>query len=95
MANDIVIGAKQIPNPKGIKVSSDTDRPKSTPPKMPGGAKMDTSNPYGRSTDISNPPKNQMEPKQHEIDELFQKPCGIRHPLGRCIPKADVTVSDN
>lgn len=93
---DIVIGAKQIPNPKGIKVSADTDRPKPKPPApLPGGAKMDTSNPYGRGTDVSNPPMNRIEPepKKHPIDELFGR--GIKRSNGRSIPKADVEISDN
>lgn len=92
---DIVIGARQIPNPKGIKVSADTDRPKSKPAPMPGGAKMSVANPTGREMSVSNPPMNQMEPKEktHPLDDFVMR--GIKRSNGRSIPKEDVQVSDN
>lgn len=92
--DDIVLGAKQIANPKGIKPQLDTDRPDvkkneyvrmGTTPYYKGDSGMDTSNPP--RSDI-NPPE-----KKHPIDELFGR--GIKRSNGRSIPKADVTISDN
>ena len=56
-------GGQVLPNPKGIKVQSDTDRPMQEPQRMSGGATM---NPGvykgGMEMDASNTPKNDMEP---------------------------------
>jgi hypothetical protein len=95
---DIVIGAKQFPAPKRpVKVSADTDRPKTSGTRLSGGAKMDISNPYGRGMDVSNPPMNSMEPhpepKPHPVDEYFGR--GIKRSNGRSIPREDVQISDN
>lgn len=56
MSDDIVLGAKQIKNPKGIKVSSDTDNP--------GLPK------HHAPMDISNPSTADVIPK-HPVEELF------------------------
>jgi hypothetical protein len=91
MADDIYIGGKQIPNPKGIKPQLDSDPVKppiqnkgavtSVLPYYKGDSGMDTSNPV--------PPTERKNP----IDELFGR--GIKRTHGRSIPKADVQVSDN
>ena len=75
MPDDIVLGAKTIPNPKGIKPLLDTDNPPA--PKMPGGVHMD----------VSNPATAAFVPKEHPVESLFQKPKTVRHQLGRYVPK--------
>jgi hypothetical protein len=77
MADDIVLGAKQIPNPENIKPKLDTEPPDTV---VPTGAKMD----------ISNPADTNIEGKQHPIEQHFSR-SKPRHPLGRGIPKAQVT----
>lgn len=80
MADDIVLGAKQLPNPNNIKPKLDTESP-------------DTDAPVGAKMDISNPPVAEVNgPKQHPIEKHFSrdKP---RHPLGRGIPKG--VISEN
>ena len=74
VADDIYIGGKQIPNPKGIKPLLDTDNPPA--PKMPG-ARMD----------ISNPHMAELIPRDHPVDSLFTKPKTVRHQIGRYVPK--------
>lgn len=90
--SDIVIGARQFPNPKGIKPTLDTD----ASPKRPStGVQMNSGNYYKGDSgmDTSNPEDGHVEPKKHPIDELFGR--GIKRSHGRSIPKADVTISDN
>jgi hypothetical protein len=79
MADDIVLGAKQIKNPKGIKVSSDTENPDLPKHHAP----MDT----------SNPPTSQLIPK-HPVEDLFTM-TGIRHQPGHSVPKTSPVISDN
>ena len=74
MADDIVLGAKQLLNPKHIKPLLDTDNPPT--PKMSGGAHMD----------ISNPPTADFIPREHPLEKVFEKPKTIRHQLGQHVP---------
>lgn len=54
-------GGPVLPNPKGIKVSSDTDIPRASQ-RLSGGASMNTDLSKGSpKMDTSNPPKNEME----------------------------------
>jgi hypothetical protein len=52
-----------LPNPKGIKVSDDTERPPDEPTRLSGGAKMTTDNAplTAPKMDTSNPPHNEIE----------------------------------
>lgn len=79
MADDIVLGAKQLPNPDNVKPKLDTEPPDIVPL---AGAKMDISNPV--AADLSG--------KQHPIEKHFSR-SKPRHPLGRGIPKG--VISDN
>jgi hypothetical protein len=79
MAEDIVLGAKQLPNPKNVRPMMDTESPDAPRPLV----KMD----------ISNPPANQLEPHQHPLEQHFARPKSVRHPLGHRIP--NVQVSEN
>jgi hypothetical protein len=75
MAEDIVLGAKQFPDPGNIKIKEDTDPPdmKDTPT-----IKMNT----------SNPPRMMAEP--HLLEQHFgssKRPGrGYRHPVGGKVP---------
>lgn len=54
-------GGPVFPNPKGVKVQSDTDTPRESQ-RLSGGAHMSTDLAVGApKMDISNPPKNEME----------------------------------
>lgn len=72
-------GGPIMPNPKGIKVQSDTDAPEVD--KMTGGAKMSTDNAplTPAKMDTSNPPHNEMEPGP--VQEASAK-----SPLGAAAP---------
>jgi hypothetical protein len=86
MPNDIVIGARQLKNPKGIEPTLDTDI-KPTPPKpLTHGGQRDIRNAAPDS-------EQHIIPKQHPIEEWFGR--GIKRSNGRSIPKEDVTISDN
>jgi hypothetical protein len=91
---DIVIGARQIKNPKGIKPALDTDRPAPSPNKF---IKMNAGNYYKGDSGMntSNPSKTNIEPapKQHPLDDLTMR--GIKRSNGNSIPRSDVTISDN
>ena len=52
-----------LPNPNGIKVSDDTERPPDEPTRLSGGAKMTTDNAplTAPKMDTSNPPHNEIE----------------------------------
>ncbi len=56
-------GGAVLPNPKGIKVQADTDKPERSDGSLPGGARMNTDlAPVGPpNMDVSNPESNQME----------------------------------
>lgn len=73
--DDIVLGAKQFPNPDNLKVKADTDPP-DTRDRLT--VKMDTSNPTA------------MPVEQHPIDKHFgssKRPGrGYRHPVGGQVP---------
>ena len=80
MPDDIVLGAKTIPNPKNIEPKLDTEvSPKATPNKF---VKMD----------ISNPPQSDVVPREHPVESLFQKPKTVRHQLGHHVP---LKISNN
>jgi hypothetical protein len=81
MSDDIVLGAKQIKNPKGIKVSSDTDNP--------GLPK------HHAPMDISNPSTADVIPK-HPLEDAFTM-TGIRHQPGHSVPRDHpaIQVSEN
>jgi len=83
MADDIYVGGKQIPNPKGIEVHSDTDVPASAPKNK------------RVQMNISNPPASSVIPK-HPVEDLFEMK-GIRHQPGPSVPKDHpaIQVSEN
>lgn len=86
MANDIVLGAKTIPNPKGIKISADTDNP----PVNPAG--RDT----GNATQLETGPK--AEPYVSDPFHMLGIRSGLakpRHQLGRFVPKNHPAISEN
>ena len=96
MADDIVLGGKQIPNPKKITPHLDTDRVKSTPKNT--YMKGDVSNAAAGGIDHDrmnnfNPPTADLIPK-HPVEDLFEMK-GIRHQPGRSIPKDSPVISDN
>jgi hypothetical protein len=89
MADDIVLGAKQFPNPNNIKPKWDTE-PRSVD--EPVGAKMSIENAP------ADPEKaNGLLPKEHPLEEHFRKPSGVRHPLGQGVPKNHpaIKISNN
>lgn len=73
--DDIVLGAKQFPNPNNVKSKADTDAPD-----LPKTGKMD----------VSNPPSAQIVPRKHPLEEWTQ-PTKVRHPLGRGVPKIQIS----
>jgi hypothetical protein len=81
---DIVLGAKQIKNPKGIKPQLDTDNPSLPTPRY---ANMDISNPK-KSNIIPTPTE-----RKHPVDEWFGR--GIKRSNGPYIPRSDIQISDN
>jgi hypothetical protein len=79
MADDVVLGAKQLNNPKQVQPQLDTDRPSRSK------TGMDVSNPSGRlSTDLTNPPKSSIlvEKKDHPLIEHFNRPRTARRHFG-------------
>lgn len=76
MAEDIVLGARQLSNPDNVSPKMDTDPPDAyTPAKGMGN--------------ISNPKAVVlMPPKQSELEKHFAKPKSVRHPLGPRVPKS-------
>lgn len=90
MADDIYLGGKQIPNPKGITSKLDTDNPD-----LPKKRYVDMN--------ISNPPTSSAVPKSHErpsADPFEMHGIGfkdLRHPPGHGIPKDHpaIQVSEN
>jgi hypothetical protein len=86
MADDIYIGGKQIPNPKGIHVQSDTD-----PVKPPVQA-------HAWTGDVSNAPLSgsSMSTKNAPVHGLFTK-LEFRHQPGHAVPKNHpaIQVSEN
>ena len=89
MADDIYVGGKQIPNPKGIEVHSDTEVPATEPKNK-------------RATmDIHNPPTSHaIVPERPSADPFEMHGIGfkaIRHQPGRAVPKNHpaVQVSEN
>jgi hypothetical protein len=85
MADDIIIGAPQLKNPKGVKPAWDTERP--TTSKLPGGGTLDISNPSGGlKTDMANPPKSEIT-RTHPLEDHFAKPKSVRQHFGAGIPK--------
>jgi hypothetical protein len=82
MSDDIVLGAKQIKNPKGITPKLDTENPDLPKRKY---VNMDT----------SNPPTSQLIPK-HPVEDLFEMK-GIRQQPGHSVPKNHpaIQVSEN
>jgi hypothetical protein len=85
MADDIYVGGKQIPNPKGIKPQLDTDPDK---PAVHQGWIADTSN-----APLKKPPMNTQSAPIHG---LFDKP-EFRHQPGHAVPKNHpaIQVSEN
>jgi hypothetical protein len=81
MSDDIVLGAKQIKNPKGITPKLDTENPDLPKRKY---VNMDT----------SNPPTSQLIPK-HPVEDLFMN--GIKRSSGHMVPKDHpaIQVSEN
>jgi hypothetical protein len=76
--DDIVLGAKQLSNPKDVKPQLDTELPTRK------GA-LDTSNPSGKlDADLSNPPKSDVvvEKKDHPIVEHFNRARSARRHFG-------------
>lgn len=89
MADDIVLGARQLPNPSNIKPKWDTEA-KSVD--EPVGAKMSIENAP------ADPEKaNGITPKEHPLEEHFRKPQSVRHPLGQGVPKSHpaIKVTEN
>ena len=80
MADDLYIGGKQIPNPKGITPKLNTDKPDLPKRKFV-------------SMDTSNPPTSDLIPK-HPVEDLFEMK-GIRHQPGHSVPKTSPVISDN
>jgi hypothetical protein len=88
MADDIYIGGRQLKNPKGAEVHSDTEAPATEPKNKL--VKMDVSNP---------PPMNAVQ-ERHSADPFEMH--GIRSdvprkPIGRYLPKDHpaIQVSEN
>ncbi len=97
MADDIVLGAKQLKNPKGIKSQLDTDEPKRKPITRKGYMNTDTYHPGDSGMNTENTPGNTFtpEPKKHPIDEWFGR--GIKRSNGLLVPNDHPAVqqSDN
>jgi hypothetical protein len=99
MSDDIVLGAKQFPNPKNITPKLDTDKPDITNTHMKG----DISNAAGPGVDQDklgtyNPPVSNIVPHgTHPVEHLFAKPTEVRHQLGHQIPRKhfSVPISEN
>jgi hypothetical protein len=98
MPDDIVLGAKQLKNPKGLKPQLDTDSPA-----KPRNSGMSTS-PYYKGDsgmDTSNPGPTNIEPRKKDDSDLFTMH-GIsrnapRHQLGHMVPKNHpaIQISEN
>jgi len=86
MPEDIIIGGKQIPNPKGLRPQLDTD-----PVKPPVQA-------HAWTGDVSNAPLNgaSMSTKNAPVHGLFTKP-EFRHQPGHSVPlnHPAIQVSEN
>jgi len=96
MADDIVLGAKHLKNPKGIKLQLDSDVSPKRKPATSGYVKMDAGNYYKGDSgmDTSNPPQSGIVPpeKKHPIDELFGK--GIKRSNGPMVPKDHPAIQE-
>jgi hypothetical protein len=83
--NDLYIGGKQIPNPKGITPKLDTDPPDPPKNKYMTGDVSNAATDEGRGDqdkmDTSNPPKTEMTPTIHRIAKAAPaaKPGSGRH----------------
>lgn len=89
--DDIILGAKQIPNPKGIKPKLDTDAPDVE--RLTSGVSMHTEAPSKTVMDMSNPPVADVvvTPHSHVLHDAFAKPTKVRHSLGKGIPSPKIT----
>jgi hypothetical protein len=88
MADDIVIGAKQLPNPKGVKPQSDEELPTRS-------RNMDTSNATGSMmTDMRNPAKADVEIEKHHHDHPLMEHFS-RSPTARTHFGAGIKISEN
>jgi len=88
MADDIILGGKQIPNPKGIKPQLDTDPDK--PAVQSRGWIADTSN-----APLKKPP---IDTQSAPIHGIFEKPNPeFRHQPGHKVPfnHPAIAVSEN
>ena len=95
MPDDIVIGARQIKNPKNIKPQWDDGVDPKNPQERYGYVKKDIHNPVGKPTmDMHNPPQSDLVPKKpHPIDDWFGR--GIKRSNGNDVPREDVKISEN
>jgi len=93
MPNDIVLGAKQIRNPKGIKPRLDSDVSSNRKPATRGYVSMNSENYHEGDSkmDISNPPQSGIVP--HPMEKLFEKP-EFRHQPGQGIPKDHPAIQE-
>ncbi len=75
---DVVIGAQQFPNPKGIVPQADDEIENSAPTyagtPLTGGARMNVDNASGATFDTSNPPRAQLLPAQARHLDIKQGP---------------------
>jgi hypothetical protein len=77
MADDIILGARQLKNPKGVKPAWDEQQ--LTTSKLPGGGTLDISNASGAPrTDMANPPKSEIT-RTHPLEDHFAKPKTRQH----------------